>query len=277
MRKVDPNMAIPYWDWSYDAEEPLKSPIFSEEYLYYKNGPNGDCRLRCTYPTNHCLTRNYQTRGFTTFVNSASLILLFNKSTSFDSFRQMLEATPHAIVHAALGGEGGDLTTMISPNDPIFFLHHSFIDKIWWDFQLQTGRFSEYNGFHSWMPVFSWNTMEPFGKTVTQSFNLTELCVEYVPFSKRLAVNEGKFMHKFKPSTPPIKLPHPIPESFISMTGLSTSQFREIEAEINEIIQEANGVNPSDKRITSENNCHRLSRNYWSIVVLLVFFIIIII
>jgi hypothetical protein len=41
LRKIDPNIAIPYWDWSFDAAEPLKSPIFTDQYLYYRNGPNG--------------------------------------------------------------------------------------------------------------------------------------------------------------------------------------------------------------------------------------------
>jgi hypothetical protein len=93
------------------------------------------------------------------------------------------------------------------------------------------------------MPVFSWNTMVPFGKTVSQGFNLTEMCVEYEPFSRRSSMSKGGG-HTFQPG--PIRLPKPIPESFISMTGLTVKQFREMESKINGIIQEANGVNEED-------------------------------
>ena len=40
----------------------------------------------------------------------------------------MLEATPHNTVHNTIAG---DMATMLSPRDPIFFLHHANIDRIW--------------------------------------------------------------------------------------------------------------------------------------------------
>jgi hypothetical protein len=32
---------------------------------------------------------------------------------------------------------GGDMLSMTSPNDPIFFLHHSNVDRIWAKWQLE--------------------------------------------------------------------------------------------------------------------------------------------
>ena len=57
-------------------------------------------------------------------MDSKTLQAIIDTPQSYDDFRKLLEATPHAIVHAAIGGQGGDLTTMQSPNDPLFFLHH---------------------------------------------------------------------------------------------------------------------------------------------------------
>ena len=37
----------------------------------------------------------------------------------------------HAVVHVWVGGEMGNPNK--SPNDPLFFLHHAFIDKTWQD------------------------------------------------------------------------------------------------------------------------------------------------
>ena len=35
-----------------------------------------------------------------------------------------------------------------SPGDPVFYLHHTWLDKIWWDWQKQdlTGRLTEMGG-----------------------------------------------------------------------------------------------------------------------------------
>lgn len=51
-------------------------------------------------------------------------------------------ATPgsqlHNRVHLYIGG---NMAPMTSPNDPVFFLHHCFIDKVWADWQaLQQSR-----------------------------------------------------------------------------------------------------------------------------------------
>jgi tyrosinase len=40
-----------------------------------------------------------------------------------------LEAAPHDFVHGAIGGDMGDVQT--SPLDPIFWLHHCNIDRLW--------------------------------------------------------------------------------------------------------------------------------------------------
>lgn len=52
---------------------------------------------------------------------------------SVDSFRNQLEGWPngpamHNRVHVWVGGDMGPGT---SPNDPVFFLHHAFVDLIW--------------------------------------------------------------------------------------------------------------------------------------------------
>ena len=39
-----------------------------------------------------------------------------------------LEATPHNGVHNWMGG---NMATMLSPRDPLFYLHHSNCDRIW--------------------------------------------------------------------------------------------------------------------------------------------------
>src|SRR5262249_48570557 len=48
------------------------------------------------------------------------------------SFRSQSEYTLHNPVHSWVGGT---MSRMTSPNDPVFFLHHCNIDRLWWMWQ----------------------------------------------------------------------------------------------------------------------------------------------
>ncbi|KAJ3037760.1 hypothetical protein HDV00_001345 [Rhizophlyctis rosea] len=49
---------------------------------------------------------------------------------TYELFRDGLETHPHNMVHAAVGGDGGDMSdVMLSSNDPVFWLHHCNIDR----------------------------------------------------------------------------------------------------------------------------------------------------
>ncbi|KAJ4364847.1 hypothetical protein N0V95_000596 [Ascochyta clinopodiicola] len=39
----------------------------------------------------------------------------------------------HAAGHFSIGGDGGDLFS--SPNDPVFWMHHAMLDRVWWMWQ----------------------------------------------------------------------------------------------------------------------------------------------
>lgn len=39
----------------------------------------------------------------------------------------------HAAGHFAIGGDAGDFYS--SPNDPVFFMHHAMLDRVWWLWQ----------------------------------------------------------------------------------------------------------------------------------------------
>lgn len=39
----------------------------------------------------------------------------------------------HAAGHYSMGGDGGDFYS--SPNDPVFYLHHAMVDRVWWIWQ----------------------------------------------------------------------------------------------------------------------------------------------
>ncbi|KAJ6491893.1 tyrosinase [Mycena sanguinolenta] len=86
--------------------------------------------------TDHCMTRaiNDNMQKFLTPARVADLAPL----RTFEEFRIQLEGTPvtetfrvHDAGHNAVDGEMGNRYS--SPGDPLFYLHHAFLDKIWWD------------------------------------------------------------------------------------------------------------------------------------------------
>jgi tyrosinase len=65
-------------------------------------------------------------------------------SGNWTTFHADLEGGPHGMIHASLGGEMNPTT---SPNEPLFFLHHAQIDRLWWMWQQEDeSRLKDYSG-----------------------------------------------------------------------------------------------------------------------------------
>lgn len=234
LQKISPNVTIPYWDWSHDWAAPLNSPIFSSARgLDVNVGPGGDCRYRRFFPRRHCLVRNYDPLNFTAFYPSETIDALVRSARNYDEIRQRIEWVPHGIVHSAVGGDNGDMTFMHSVNDPIFWLHHANVDRLWWEWQKSGLKRSRRNALLN--PLFDYrgqtndgqqvtisDMLNPFGLTVNDTFLIETFCYAYTPFSQWLN------------STGPIKnrpergffLPDPIPESWIKAHGMNLDSIR---------------------------------------------------
>ncbi|KAJ7698575.1 tyrosinase [Mycena rosella] len=167
--------AIPYWDWSRDVDvfnsinnSPVFDPVtgFGGNGIYipgyagpFNNltnlpgwvpGTGGGCvptgpfasyNLSLgpgTIPTNHCLTRAFNDEY--AWALSSAQIANTTKQPTFENFRIELEGQPitptmklHDGGHFAVGAEM--LNTYSSPGDPVFYLHHANLDRIWWIWQ----------------------------------------------------------------------------------------------------------------------------------------------
>ncbi|KAJ7054140.1 hypothetical protein C8F01DRAFT_1164078, partial [Mycena amicta] len=142
-----------YWDWSQDIDSgiPLvQSPVFDSVYGFGGNAPGGGGGCVTDGPfagytlnlgpgtnvTKHCLQRafNDHVRSFLSGARVNNVLA----QTTFEAFRIELEGAPvtptmrlHDAGHNAVGGEMADRYS--SPGDPIFYSHHAFLDKLWWD------------------------------------------------------------------------------------------------------------------------------------------------
>ncbi|KAF5022988.1 hypothetical protein F66182_4945 [Fusarium sp. NRRL 66182] len=99
----------------------------------------------------HCLNRGFndgvdQAGKFQgDSYSSQAVSKLGDSSKNFTVFADSLENGPHGAIHQAVGG---DLVPATSPNDPLFFLHHAQIDRLWWIWQQKNPkqRNSDYSG-----------------------------------------------------------------------------------------------------------------------------------
>ncbi len=109
LRKSNPVVTIPYWDWRNDREipVPLTNPALLQAWGV----------IRRWKP--HRLP-------------SPSSIDAVSDETTFSGFQFGLELGPHNAVHRAVGG---NMALPNSPSDPLFFLHHANIDRIWAEWQ----------------------------------------------------------------------------------------------------------------------------------------------
>ncbi|KAF7522554.1 hypothetical protein G7054_g12090 [Neopestalotiopsis clavispora] len=134
---------MPYWDETADIGKLTESELWSDEYF----GGDGRSSDRCVTTgsfanltlrwqqdatvSEHCLTRRFNERS----LQEASLEVIAN-CYAIDNYNEAWECLsngPHGAGHGGVGGIMSDPT--LSPGDPVFYLHHSWLDKIWWRWQ----------------------------------------------------------------------------------------------------------------------------------------------
>jgi len=113
----DPNLTLPYWDWSTSPmlPEPYRSPPSTSNSLYddTRNINDGSA-----LPPEVVVDD----------LNSALAQIPFPPS-GFVGFSRSLEDSPHGAIHGLIGGRMRFVPT--AANDPIFWLHHGNIDRVW--------------------------------------------------------------------------------------------------------------------------------------------------
>ncbi|MGW6917308.1 tyrosinase MelC2 [Kitasatospora sp. NPDC054939] len=154
LQAIDPTVNLPYWDWT--ADRSASATIWGADFMG-GNGRSSDGQVTTgpfAYSSgNWTLTvrpdsRQYLRRSLGTSVaqlpsrSDADGVLAITTydaapwNSSSDGFRNNLEgwrgANLHNRVHVWVGGH---MMTGMSPNDPVFWLHHCFIDKLWSEWQ----------------------------------------------------------------------------------------------------------------------------------------------
>ena len=139
LRQVDCRITMPYWDWSLESQTWQNSIIWNAQCGF---GGNGDRRTNgqrvttgpfqwqtWTQPDGNSLSRSFNN----VLPDCAAVAMAQRMGVSqFRTWHDQIQNNFHNSVHCNIGGT---MCTAASANDPIFFLHHGFIDKIWSDWQ----------------------------------------------------------------------------------------------------------------------------------------------
>ncbi|KAI1087408.1 Di-copper centre-containing protein [Rostrohypoxylon terebratum] len=135
---------IPYWDEPADIGNIIGSPLFDAETGFGGNGtgangcvtdgPFANFTLRFQADntiSEYCLSRflNDRALSMATRENVAKCIA----AETFLEAWNCLEGAPHGAGHGAVMGTM--INAFTSPGDPVFYLHHGYVDKLWWDWQ----------------------------------------------------------------------------------------------------------------------------------------------
>jgi len=164
----DDDFGLPYWDWAEDGELPVfsqwQTPLWSEDSLgeargQVRNGTLRDMQVRLLQHSSGTLLSinprpiqraagldpRYRVLPTQTEVQRAISETEYDSdpwSQSARGHRNYLEGwingpKLHNLVHVWIGGDMGPGT---SPNDPVFFLNHCNVDRIWEAWMANSGR-----------------------------------------------------------------------------------------------------------------------------------------
>ncbi|MBU6464146.1 MAG: tyrosinase family protein [Bradyrhizobium sp.] len=133
----DPNLVLPYWNWTDPAQRTLplafRQPADASNPLYIAP-PGRPAALDAGTASLGAGTVDYSAAFASTAFDSpggsgASFGGQIATPMQFNGPHGDLESQPHDVVHVALGGLMSDPDT--AAQDPIFWLHHANIDRMW--------------------------------------------------------------------------------------------------------------------------------------------------
>ncbi|KAI0049390.1 Di-copper centre-containing protein [Auriscalpium vulgare] len=164
----------PYWDWTKDSADFFGATIFKDadpvsglggwgEPAHDFRVPDGGFHsMPLSYPSPHTVRRNFTLQPFTAVSPFPEPLKLANTSFTpaeirnliagnvgdFEGFHKDFETFegPHSAVHLIMGGDLGGTCPENAPadcvpgptwsaNEPLFWMHHAMVDKVWYDWQ----------------------------------------------------------------------------------------------------------------------------------------------
>ncbi|MCA1646857.1 MAG: tyrosinase family protein [Chloroflexi bacterium] len=146
LQRIDSTVALPYWRFDQPAPN-----LFTLDFMGVSDA-NGTVRFSPTNPLQfwstdgsvgivrspHFNTKTQPAHGQLAVMTEAATFALSGPNKSYEPFRQ-LEGNPHGAAHVSFGGSLSSIPT--AAKDPLFFLLHANVDRLWAKWQWFNHRF----------------------------------------------------------------------------------------------------------------------------------------
>ena len=139
LQAIDPSVSLPYWRFDQPAPN-----IFTREFLGVSDSL-GTVQFSASNPLQFWRTDGVQGINRRPFFSTASAppglrteAQTIALGTQYPAFRSM-EGNPHGSAHTSFGGSISSIST--AARDPLFFMLHCNVDRLWAKWQRQNGRF----------------------------------------------------------------------------------------------------------------------------------------
>lgn len=140
LQAIDPSVALPYWRFDQPAPN-LFTPAFfgvSNSLGTVQFAPNNPLQFWTTDGVQGINRRPFFSPN-TQFANVISEAQTLALGSQYSVFRS-LEGNPHGFAHTSFGGSISEIDT--AAKDPLFFLLHANVDRLWAKWQRQFSRFN---------------------------------------------------------------------------------------------------------------------------------------
>ena len=156
LQKVDSSLFVPYWKWTEDRDIPEWLKDFMPSGIVDEDGdPLEITRTPGTNPDSP--------------IPELGLIQNIMSETTYHRFAIRLEHA-HNFIHSWIGGRMNDI--LYSPSDPLFWFHHTEIDRLWHEWQKD-------NPVEEPFLVGEEAIMDPWMKTASDVKNINSLDYKY--------------------------------------------------------------------------------------------------
>ncbi|KAB5518927.1 hypothetical protein GE09DRAFT_977947 [Coniochaeta sp. 2T2.1] len=162
------NDTLPYWDETRDAGKFSASPVFDATTGFGGSGAGtSSCLVNGPFVNftvnigpGFTTQPRYVNRKITDFLSTQTGTSYVNAALSKTTYAEVLDAIysgPHLYGHMALSMMNGDSIT--SPGDPLFIMHHGFVDKMWatWQSKDPSTRHKEIGGLNAQDPALGFS------------------------------------------------------------------------------------------------------------------------
>lgn len=190
LKQFDNTITMPYWNWTRTATSPSTDIVLTRyfgdspwlrrcnaEECCIKSGPFANWNFTNNLLQQKCVSRSY--------TNNTGILYpwgVLQPLMDYPRFQMMAERLEqlHARVHTWVGGS---MKTHFSPIDPLFFLHHAFVDKVWSDWQVSAPATSAlYEGRNCDLSTArTTDTIVGFPQYTVRQMLDNQLCVQYKP------------------------------------------------------------------------------------------------